>query len=213
MTRSFSRTLLIVAATLPLAAAGPATGSGTGLLKPATAVFAGGCFWGVEAVFEHVEGVTDVVSGYAGGDAATAQYTSVGGGRTGHAESVRVSYDPAKVSYEQLLHVFFTVAHDPTQLNRQGPDVGPQYRSVVFYADDAQRRAAAAYIAELTRAKAFDRPIVTQLVPLKGFYEAEAYHQDFAAKHPDNRYIVVNDAPKVAQLRKRFPDLYREPGR
>ena len=211
MTRSLVRTLAILAAAVPVVAAGVTTGVRT--MKPATAVFAGGCFWGVEAVFEHVDGVTDVVSGYAGGDSKSAQYASVGTGRTGHAESVRVTYDPAKVTYEQLLHVFFSVAHDPTELNRQGPDVGPQYRSAIFYSSDAQRQAATAYIAELTRAKTFDRPIVTEVAPLKGFYEAEAYHQDFAAKHPDNAYIVVNDAPKVVQLHKRFPELYRERGR
>lgn len=210
MSRPFVRTLAILAATLPLAAASPRIDATA--VKPASAVFAGGCFWGVEAVFEHVTGVIDVVSGYAGGDANTAHYTTVGSGRTGHAESVRVTYDPAKVSYEQLLDVFFTVAHDPTQLSRQGPDVGPQYRSAIFYANDAQRQAATTYIAELTRAKRFAKPIVTQVVPLQGFYEAEAYHQDFAAKHPDNRYIVVNDAPKVAHLRKQLPDLYRERG-
>ena len=209
--RALARSLALAAATLPLAAAGPAGGH-AGAVKPAVAVFAGGCFWGVEAVFEHVAGVTDVVSGFAGGDASTAHYMSVGSGRTGHAESVRVTYDPAKVTYEQLLHVFFTVAHDPTQLDRQGPDVGPQYRSVVFYATEAQHRAAEAYIAELTRTKAFPKPIVTELVPLRGFYEAEAYHQDYAAKHPRDRYIVVNDAPKVARLRQQFPDLYRERG-
>ncbi|HEU4629371.1 MAG TPA: peptide-methionine (S)-S-oxide reductase MsrA [Gemmatimonadaceae bacterium] len=211
LARTLARPLLLIAAALPLAAAGPATTPPA--RKPAVAVFAGGCFWGVEAVFEHVNGVLDVVSGYAGGDATSARYTSVGGGRTGHAESVRVTYDPAKVSYEQLLRIFFTVAHDPTQLNRQGPDVGPQYRSVVFYATDAQRRAATAYIAELTRARTFAKPIVTQVLPLKGFYEAEAYHQDFAAKHPDHPYIVVNDAPKVERLREELPELYRDRGR
>lgn len=177
--------------------------------KTATAVFAGGCFWGVEAVFEHVKGVTNVVSGYAGGARGTAQYERVGTGRTGHAESVRVTYDPAKVSYEQLLRVFFTVAHDPTQLDRQGPDVGPQYRSAIFYEDSTQARTATALVAELTKAHSYPRPMVTQIVPLQGFYLAEEYHQDFAEKHPSHPYIVAHDRPKVAALKRQMPDLYR----
>jgi peptide-methionine (S)-S-oxide reductase len=173
------------------------------------AVFAGGCFWGVEAVFDHVRGVRRAWSGYAGGAAGTATYEQVSEGDTGHAESVKVIYDPRKVSYGQLLKVFFAVAHDPTQRNRQGPDVGSQYRSVIFYATPQQRQVADAYIAQLTAAHAFDAPIVTQVVPLHGFYMAEAYHQDYAALHPNNPYIVYNDAPKVAHLKQWLPALYR----
>lgn len=173
------------------------------------AVFAGGCFWGVEAVFDHVRGVREAWSGYAGGAADTATYEQVSDGDTGHAESVKVIYDPSKVSYGQLLKVFFSVAHDPTQLDRQGPDVGNQYRSMVFYATPQQQRVADAYIAQLTVAHAFAAPIVTRVVPLKGFYPAEGYHQDFAAQHPDNTYIVYNDAPKVAHLKQWLPALYR----
>ena len=173
------------------------------------AVFAGGCFWGVEAVFEHVRGVKDVVSGYAGGDRRTAKYRVVGSGTTGHAESVRVTYDPAQVSYGTLLKVFFSVAHDPTQLNRQGPDRGPQYRSEIFTTSAEQARVAKAYIAQLEAAKAFDRPIVTRVEPLRGFYPAEDYHQDYLRLHPDEPYIVYNDLPKLAALEARFPALYR----
>ena len=173
-----------------------------------TAVFAGGCFWGIEAVFEHVKGVTQAVSGYAGGTAETAKYDIVSSGSTGHAESVQVTYDPSKVSYGQLLKVFFSVAHNPTELNRQGPDTGPQYRSAIFYADDAQKRVAQAYIAQLQAAKRFSRPIVTEVVPLKAFYAAEAYHQDYVVHHPDQPYIVYNDLPKVANLKQQFPNLY-----
>jgi peptide-methionine (S)-S-oxide reductase len=172
------------------------------------AVFAGGCFWGVEAVFEHVRGVRSATSGYAGGNAFTAHYEQVGTGRTGHAESVKVVYDPAQVSYGQLLKVFFSVAHDPTQLDRQGPDVGSQYRSAIFYRDDAQKAAAEAYIAQLDAARAFPRPIVTRVAPLKGFYVAEDYHQDYARLHPRDAYIVYNDAPKVEHLKALFPKLY-----
>ncbi len=175
-----------------------------------TAVFAGGCFWGIEAVFEHLRGVTDAVSGYAGGNEQTAEYETVSTGTTGHAESVRVTFDPSKITYEQLLQVFFSVAHDPTQLNRQGPDVGTQYRSAIFYTDAEQARVARAYIAQLTQAKVFSRPIVTQVVPLKEFYSAEAYHQDYMAHHPNEPYIVFNDRPKVEHLKKEFPGLYRE---
>lgn len=173
------------------------------------AVFAGGCFWGVEAVFEHVKGVRKVWSGYAGGDAATADYEQVSSGRTGHAESVKIVYDPTKVSYGKLLQVFFSVAADPTQLNRQGPDVGPQYRSAIFYANDEQKRIATAYIAQLDQAHVFRAPIVTQVVPLKAFYMAEAYHQDFARLHPNEPYIVINDAPKVRHLKELFPAEYQ----
>jgi peptide-methionine (S)-S-oxide reductase len=173
-----------------------------------TAVVAGGCFWGVQAVFEHVKGVISATSGYAGGGAKTAQYEMVSTGETGHAESVKIVYDPSQITYGQLLRVFFSVAHDPTQLNRQGPDVGSQYRSAVFYANDEQKRIAEAYIAQLAEAKSFPEPIVTQVVRLKAFYPAEAYHQDYAAHHPENPYIVYNDAPKVAHLQRQFPDLY-----
>src|SRR5947208_6667558 len=166
-----------------------------------TAVLAGGCFWGVQAVFQHVKGVITATSGYSGGRAKTAEYELVSTGETGHAESVKIVYDPSQITYGQLLRVFFSVAHDPTQLNRQGPDEGSQYRSAIFYNSDEQRRIADAYIAQLDNAKAFPRPIVTQVAPLKGFYAAEAYHQNYAANHPHNPYIVYNDAPKVAHLR------------
>ena len=174
-----------------------------------TAVLAGGCFWGVEAVFEHVKGVTDVTSGYSGGSPSTAQYEEVGTGETGHAESVRITYDPAQISYGKLLKVFFSVAHDPTQLNRQGPDTGTQYRSAIFYSTDEQKRIAQAYIDQLNRAKVFAGPIVTQVAPLKSFNEAEAYHQDYLVNHPDQPYIVINDMPKVESLRKQLPGLYK----
>ena len=175
-----------------------------------TAVFAGGCFWGVQAVFQRVKGVTRAVSGYAGGSAASAQYEAVSRGATGHAESVQVTYDPAQISYSALLQVFFTVVHDPTQLNRQGPDVGPQYRSAIFYATPAQKASAQAHIDQLAAAKAFPRAIVTQVVPLAGFYSAEAYHQDYLDKHPNDPYIVMHDWPKIVSLRKQFPSLYVE---
>lgn len=174
-----------------------------------TAVLAGGCFWGVEAVFEHVKGVTDVKSGYSGGSAATAEYEQVGNGDTGHAESVRITFDPSQVSYGKLLKVFFAVAHDPTELNRQGPDTGTQYRSAIFYANDEQQRIARAYIDQLNRAKVFPRPIVTEVSALKSFNEAEGYHQDYLANHPYEPYIVVNDQPKVENLRKQLPGLYK----
>ncbi len=175
-----------------------------------TAVFAGGCFWGIQNLYEHVHGVISVTSGYAGGTAQGADYETVSSGTTGHAESVRIVFDPDVVSYQTLLDVFFTVAHDPTQLDRQGPDEGPQYRSVVFAADSVQRRAAATAIARLTASHAFPRPIVTEVVPFTGFYPAEAYHQDYAIRHPYDAYIVINDLPKVARLRSRFPALYQE---
>lgn len=173
-----------------------------------TAVLAGGCFWGVEAVFEHLKGVTNVVSGYAGDGAATAKYDIVSSGRTRHAEAVRVTYDPSQITYGQLLRVFFSVAHNPTELNRQGPDTGPQYRSAIFYGNDEQKKVAQAYIAQLGAAKAFPKPIVTEVAPLQAFYDAEAYHQDFAARNPMHPYIVMHDAPKVANLQRQFPDLY-----
>lgn len=180
----------------------------TAINAPQTAVFAGGCFWGVEAVFRHVQGVSSVVSGYAGG-AKKADYATVSSGATGHAESVQVIYDPSRISYGQLLRILFSVAHDPTQLNRQGPDVGTQYRSAVFYANDAQKRVAQAYIRQLDQAKVFTRPIVTEVAPLPAFYPAEAYHQNYAALHPDQPYIAIHDLPKVADLRDQFPDMYR----
>jgi peptide-methionine (S)-S-oxide reductase len=173
-----------------------------------TAVVAGGCFWGIQAVFQHVKGVISATSGYSGGSAKSAEYEIVSTGETGHAESVKITYDPSQVTYGQLLRVFFSVAHDPTELNRQGPDVGTQYRSVVFYNNDEQKRIAEAYIAQLDKAKIFPVAIVTQVVPLKGFYPAEDYHQNYATLHPDNPYIIFNDAPKVAHLKQQFPDLY-----
>ncbi len=173
------------------------------------AVLAGGCFWGVDAVFRHVRGVKRVASGYSGGKASTAEYEEVSTGRTGHAESVRVTFDPSKVSYAQLLRIFFSVATDPTQLNRQGPDVGTQYRSVIFYANDAQKQIALNYIDQLNKAGVFSGPIVTQVVPLDHFYEAEAYHQDYLAQNLDNPYIIYNDLPKLRALKKEFPALYK----
>jgi peptide-methionine (S)-S-oxide reductase len=173
-----------------------------------TAVLAGGCFWGVEAVFEHVKGVTGVTSGYSGGSAKDADYESVSAGGTGHAESVRITYDPSQVTYGRLLKVFFSVAHDPTQLNRQGPDVGRHYRSAVFYVGEEHKRIAVSYIEQLNRAKLFKRPIATQVAALKTFHEAEAYHQDYAARHPDQPYILIHDLPKVENLRKLLPELY-----
>lgn len=184
--------------------------SQTGSSRPTQqAVFAGGCFWGVDAVFKHVHGVVRVVSGYAGGQAATAAYELVSTGTTGHAESVEVTFDPTQITYDQLLDVFFTVAHDPTERDRQGPDVGTQYRSVVFYAGDAQRRSALKAITRLTQTLAYPAPIVTEVVPLGHFYPAEAYHQDYLAHHLSQPYIVNNDLPKLERLRERFPQLYQ----
>jgi peptide-methionine (S)-S-oxide reductase len=174
-----------------------------------TAVVAGGCFWGIQAVFQHVKGVRSATSGYAGGSAKTADYETVSTGRTGHAESVQIVYDPSKVTYGELLRVFFSVALDPTELNRQGPDEGTQYRSVIFYTNDDQKRIAEAYIAQLDQARVFPRKIVTQVVPLpEGFHPAEAYHQNYATVHPYDPYIMRNDAPKVADLRTEFPEMY-----
>jgi peptide-methionine (S)-S-oxide reductase len=173
----------------------------------ATAVFAGGCFWGVEAVFDRLNGVTKAVSGFAGGNAGTAHYEMVSTGTTGHAESVQVTYDPSKISYGKLLEVFFSVAHDPTELNRQGPDEGTQYRSAIFYSDPDQKRIAEAYIQQLTAAKVFHGKIVTQVVPLHAFYAAEEYHQHYLDRNPNNPYIVYNDVPKVKNLQKQFPEL------
>jgi peptide-methionine (S)-S-oxide reductase len=174
-----------------------------------TAVLAGGCFWGVQAVFQHVKGVINATSGYSGGSPTTAEYEIVSTGETGHAESVKITYDPSQITYGRILQIFFSVAHDPTQLNRQGPDEGAQYRSAIFYGNEEQKRIAETYVAQLDQEKIFSRRIVTQVVPLKAFYPAEAYHQDYATRHPDNPYIVYNDAPKVAHLRQQFPELYR----
>ena len=175
-----------------------------------TAYFAGGCFWGIEGVFEHVKGVQSAVSGYSGGSASTANYEQVTGGDTGHAETVRVIYDPAQVSYGKLLHIFFSVAHDPTQLNRQGPDRGTQYRSAIFFNSAEQHQVAQRYIAQLTESKFFPKPIVTEVVKLTAFYPAEAYHQDYMVHHPNQPYIIFHDAPKVAALKKNFASLYKD---
>ena len=174
------------------------------------AVFAGGCFWGVDAVFKHVKGVSSVVSGYSGGAPATARYGVVSTGTTGHAESVQITYDPSQISYSELLRVFFSVAHDPTQLNRQGPDVGSQYRSAIFYEGQAERETAQAYIDQLNKAHVFSGPIVTQVAPFEHFYPAEHYHQNYLALHPDQPYIVFNDLPKLRRLKEQFPALYRQ---
>ncbi len=203
--------LISAAASLLLVLGAPANAASAPAEE--TAVFAGGCFWGVDAVFKHVKGVTDVTSGYAGGGASTAHYGQVSTGETGHAESVRVRFNPAQISYRQLLRVFFGVAHDPTELNRQGPDVGSQYRSVIFYAGEEQQKAAQSIIQQLNAARAFSSPIVTQVVPLQQFYPAEEHHQNYLALHPHQPYIVFNDLPKLKQLHKEFPELYKEPAR
>ncbi len=200
---SLSLAMLAATAASPARAATPPV-----TVAPDTAVFAGGCFWGVQAVFERVRGVISSTSGYAGGRGDKPTYDDVSTGTTGYAESVRVVYDPAQVSYQQLLQVFFAVALDPTERNRQGPDVGTQYRSALFVRNAAQRQAATAYIAELTRKHVYARPIVTEVTDLNAFHEAEAYHQRFYDLHPDYPYIVINDKPKVAQLKARFPGLY-----
>ena len=174
------------------------------------AVLAGGCFWGVDAVFKHVKGVNNVVSGYSGGGSAAARYQIVSTGATGHAESVKITYDPSQISYSELLRVFFSVAHDPTQLNRQGPDVGSQYRSVIFYSNETEKQTAQAYIAQLSNAGVFSGPIVTQVVPFVQFYAAEDYHQNYLANHTDQPYIAFNDLPKLTRLQQQFPTLYRE---
>jgi peptide-methionine (S)-S-oxide reductase len=184
----------------------PAAGQGTS----ETAVLAGGCFWGVQGVYQHVRGVSAAVSGYAGGDASTAQYETVGTGTTGHAESVRITYDPNQVSFGQLLHIFFAVVHDPTELNRQGPDVGTQYRSAIFPQNDVQQKVADAYIAQLNQAKVFDAPIVTRTDRASGFFPAENYHQDYLNSNPTAPYIATNDMPKLDALRQTFPELYRD---
>jgi peptide-methionine (S)-S-oxide reductase len=174
-----------------------------------TMVLAGGCFWGIEAVFEHIKGVTDVKSGYAGGT-GSARYEEVSSGTTGHAESVQIMYDPSKITYGKLLKVFFAVAHDPTEVNRQGPDVGTQYRSAIFYSTDEQKRIAQAYIDQLNKAKVFPRPLATQLSALDSFHAAESYHQNYLANHPNEPYIVYHDLPKLVNLRREFPELYKD---
>jgi peptide-methionine (S)-S-oxide reductase len=192
----------------PVIIAPPAVDNPKAAGPPQTAVLAGGCFWGVQGVFEHVRGVKQVIAGYAGGDGATAQYETVSGGGTGHAESVKIVFDPAQISYGQILQISFSVVHDPTQLNRQGPDVGSQYRSAVFYTDDAQKRIAEAYIRQLDKSGAFSRPIVTRVDPLKGFYAAEDYHQDYLIHNPNVPYIAMFDIPKVENFKRTFPELY-----
>jgi peptide-methionine (S)-S-oxide reductase len=213
----FFRCLLILSifgATASSTARGQVPAFAGGLPSPAAegkqaAVLAGGCFWGVDAVFKHVKGVENVVAGYSGGSATSAQYEVVSAGRTGHAESVKITYDPSKISYADLLRIFFSVAHDPTELNRQGPDSGTQYRSVIFYSNEDQKQIALAYIEQLNKARVYRKPIVTQVVPLQAFYPAEAYHQNFLALHPDNPYIVNNDLPKLRKLQKQFPAVCR----
>ncbi len=190
---------------IPLLGASPAPGAGMD-----SVVFSGGCFWGVQAVFEHVNGVVAATSGYAGGESGTAHYGQVGSGTTGHAESVLVVFDPSVVPFGRLLQVFFSVAHDPTELNRQGPDVGPQYRSAIWFTSEGQARLARAYILQLEQAKTFSRPIVTKVDPLAGFYPAEDYHQDYLIHHPHQPYIVINDLPKLEALKNELPELWRE---
>jgi len=221
MTTSSLRLALILAASL-LAATACNAKAGTAAPVPAptvdaprasapakqTAVIAGGCFWGIQAVFQHVKGVISATSGYSGGTKKNPDYELVSSGTTGHAESVQVVFDPSQVTYGELLRVFFSVAHDPTEMNRQGPDEGTQYRSVIFYTSDEEKHIAEAYIAQLDAAKTFPHRIVTQVVPLQAFYPAESYHQDYAALHPDQPYIYFNDAPKVDHLKQEFPDLY-----
>jgi peptide-methionine (S)-S-oxide reductase len=224
-TFSFSRALgsslsiLALSATVACSAPRPetpaanilaSTATGKQIKGQQTAVFAGGCFWGVEAVFEHLKGVSEVVSGYSGGKATTASYETVSTGETEHAESVKITYDPSQISYDQLLKVFFQVAHDPTQLNRQDPDSGTQYRSVIFFANKEQQRAAQAYIDQLSKTNQFRQPIVTQLTPLTAFYAAEEHHQDFIARNPYYPYVVVNDLPKLQHLKEQFAALYIE---
>ncbi len=196
--------------TLQLLFAGAALAAPPKSPETQTAVLAGGCFWGVEAVYEHMRGVRSVMSGYAGGDASTATYEKTSTGRTGHAESVEIKFDPKEVTYGDILRVFFSVAHDPTQLNRQGPDTGTQYRSAIFYANDAQRDLAKSYIAELNKSGKFSRAIVTRVDPLKAFYPAEKYHQDYIAKNPRSPYVVVNDLPKIRELKRLYPEYYRD---
>jgi len=188
----------------------PAVNEAAGKTAPETAVFAGGCFWGVQGVFQHVAGVNKAVSGYSGGAADAAHYRMVGSGDTGHAESVEVTYDPQRITYGKLLQIFFSVAHDPTELDRQGPDTGPQYRSAIFIQNPEQEKVAAAYVGQLDKSGTFPHRIVTKLEPFKGFYAAEAYHQDFLTRNPTYPYIAVNDLPKVRSLATLFPELYRD---
>lgn len=202
---SLIASLTLSAASLP----SPAVDENRSASKSETAVFAGGCFWGVEAVFDAVKGVSDAVSGYAGGSIMNAHYELVSTGTTGHAESVQITFDPSQVSFGQLLKIYFSVAHDPTELNRQGPDVGTQYRSEIFYASDEQKRIAEAYIQQLNAAKVFRKPIVTRVAALQGFYRAEDYHQDYVLHHPDQPYVARNDVPKVARLHEEFPELVK----
>ena len=199
-----------VAAETAVTIAAPAVDLPAAGTRSATMVLAGGCFWGVQGVFQHVRGVTNVVSGYAGGKAATAHYEEVGSGRTGHAESVQITYDPTQISYGKLLQIFFSVAHDPTELNRQGPDSGTQYRSAIFAQNAQQHQVAQAYIAQLDAAHVFRKPIATRIEDGQQFYAAEAYHQNYLTLHPDNPYIAINDLPKVANLKRSAPQLYRE---
>jgi peptide-methionine (S)-S-oxide reductase len=188
----------------------PAVDAATSADETQTVVLAGGCFWGVQAVFQHVKGVTNAVSGYAGGTKATARYNVVSSGTTSHAESVQVTFDPRQISYGRILQIYFSVAHNPTELNRQGPDDGPQYRSAIFFANPEQQRVAQDYIAQLDKTGTFGQPIVTQLTKYEAFYTAEAYHQDYATLHPESPYIYYNDLPKVENLKKLFPEVYRE---
>ncbi len=212
--RELASTLVLAAAcAAPVGAAAPLPAPAVDIPAasvkgPQTAVFAGGCFWGVEAVFRHVKGVTRAVSGYAGGMIQHPSYEQVGSGRTGHAESVEITFDPKQISYGQLLAIFFSVAHDPTQLDRQGPDVGTQYRSAIFYVNDEQKKVAEAYVAQLGQAKAFGKPIVTEVAPLPAFWPAEDYHQNYVALHPWQPYVAYNDLPKLEALRREFPALY-----
>ncbi len=198
-----------VAHTIPAPAVDEQAGGGAQMGTSEVAVLAGGCFWGVQGVFQHVNGVTSAVSGYAGGDQKTAHYEMVGSGRTGHAESVRITFDPRKVSYGRILQIYFSVAHDPTQLNRQGPDVGTEYRSAIFPANPEHARIARAYIAQLDQARVFKAAIVTRIEPDREFYDAEDYHQDFLTRHPGHPYIVYNDLPKIEDLKRLFPEAYR----
>lgn len=188
----------------------PVTNISTSTNGSQTAVLAGGCFWGMEAVFEHLKGVSDVVSGFSGGNAETANYKEVSSGQTEHAEAVKIIYDPSQITYEQILKIYFSVAHDPTQLNRQGPDSGTQYRSAIFYTNEEQKQAAQAYIEQLEKANTFSKAIATQLVPLNDFYAAEEYHQNFIDRNPNYPYVVVHDLPKLVQLQKQFPNLYQK---
>jgi peptide-methionine (S)-S-oxide reductase len=198
----------LMGAEAPVAIAAPLVDNPKAAGPPQTAVLAAGCFWGVQGVYEHVRGVRRVVAGYAGGQRSTAQYETVSSGTTGHAESVQIFFDPAEISYGQILQIAFSVVHDPTQLNRQGPDVGSQYRSAVFYADDRQKQIAEAYISQLDQSHAFSRPIVTRVDPLKGFYAAEDYHQDYLFHNPSVPYIAAFDIPKIENFKRTFPELY-----